>query len=158
MNHVKIADFCPQEMEGIILEITANAIQLVEQGQNVLFAETAVRSCKPCIKHREGAGVVTLRGLTNQCNARFLVNFSGNIAIPTGGTVEEISLAIAIEGEPLQSTRMRVTPAAVDQYFNISSQAYVDVPRGCCASVAVENTSGQAIDVQNASLIVTREA
>lgn len=140
------------------MEITANAIQLVEQGQNVLFTETAVRSCKPCIKHREGAGVVMLRGLTNQCNARFLVSFSGNIAIPTGGTVEEISLAIAIEGEPLQSTRMRVTPAAVDQYFNVSSQAYIDVPRGCCASVAVENTSGQSIDVQNANLIVTREA
>ena len=102
--------------------------------------------------------MVTLRGLTNQCNARFLVSFSGNIAIPTGGTVEEISLAIAIEGEPLQSTRMRVTPAAVDQYGNISAQAYVDVPRGCCATVAVENTSGQSINVQNANLIVTREA
>lgn len=140
------------------MEITANAIQFVEQGQNVLFTETAVRSCKPCIKHREGAGVVMLRGLTNQCNARFLVSFSGNIAIPTGGTVEEISLAIAIEGEPLQSTRMRVTPAAVDQYFNVSSQAYIDVPRGCCASVAVENASGQSINVQNANLIVTREA
>lgn len=140
------------------MEITANAIQLVETGQNVLFTETAVKSCKPCVRHREGAGVVTLRGLTNQCNARFLVNFSGNIAIPTGGAVGEISLAIAIEGEPLQSTRMRVTPAAVDQYGNISSQAYVDVPRGCCATVAVENTSTQAINVQNSNLIVTREA
>lgn len=140
------------------MEITANSIQLVEQNQNVLFTETAVRSCKPCIKHREGAGVVILRGLTNQCNARFLVSFSGNIAIPTGGTVEEISLAIAIEGEPLQSTRMRVTPAAVDQYFNVSAQAFIDVPRGCCVSVAVENTSAQSINVQNANLIVTREA
>lgn len=140
------------------MEITANSIQLVEQGQNVLFTETAVRSCKPCVKHRDGAGVVTLRGVTNQCNARFRVGFSGNIAIPTGGTVGEISLAIAIEGEPLQSTRMRVTPAAVDQYGNISAQAYVDVPRGCCATVAVENTSTQAINVQNSNLIVTREA
>ncbi len=140
------------------MEITANAIQLVEQGQNVLFTETAVKSCKPCVKHREGAGVVTLRGLTNQCNARFLVNFSGNIAIPTGGAVGEISLAIAIEGEPLQSTRMRATPAAVDNYFNVSAQVYVDVPRGCCTSVAVENTSTAAINVQNANLIVTREA
>ena len=140
------------------MEITANAIQLVEAGQNVLFTETAVRSCKPCVKHREGSGIVTLRGLTNQCNARFRLSFSGNIAIPTGGTVGEISLAIAIEGEPLQSTRMRVTPAAVDNYFNVSAQADICVPRGCCASVAVENTSGQAINVQNANLIVTREA
>lgn len=140
------------------MEITANAIQLVEAGQNVLFTETAVRSCKPCVKHRDGAGVVTLRGLTNQCNARFRVSFSGNIAIPTGGAVGEISLAIAIEGEPLQSTRMRVTPAAVDNYFNVSAQADICVPRGCCASVAVENTSGAPVNVQNANLIVTREA
>lgn len=140
------------------MEIVSNPIQLVEQGQNVQFTETAVRSCKPCVKHREGSGIVTLRGLTNQCNARFRVSFSGNIAIPTGGTVGEISLAIAIEGEPLQSTRMRVTPAAVDNYFNVSAQADICVPRGCCASVAVENTSGQAINVQNANLIVTREA
>lgn len=140
------------------MELTANAIQLVEQNQNVLFTETAVRSCKPCIKHRDGAGIVTLRGITNQCNARFRVFFSGNIAIPTGGTVGEISLAIAIEGEPLQSTRMRVTPAAVDQYFNVSAQADICVPRGCCVTIAVENTSTQSINVQNANLIVTREA
>lgn len=140
------------------MEIVSNPIQLVEQGQNVQFTETAVRSCKPCVKHREGSGIVTLRGLTNQCNARFCVSFSGNIAIPAGGTVGEISLAIAIEGEPLQSTRMRVTPAAVDNYFNVSAQTDICVPRGCCASVAVENTSGQSINVQNANLIVTREA
>lgn len=140
------------------MEIVSNPIQLVEQGQNVQFTETAVRICKPCVKHREGSGIVTLRGLTNQCNARFRVGFSGNIAIPAGGTVGEISLAIAIEGEPLQSTRMRVTPAAVDNYFNVSAQADICAPRGCCASVAVENTSGQAINVQNANLIVTREA
>ncbi len=140
------------------MEIVSNPIQLVEQGQNVQFTETAVRSCKPCVKHREGSGIVTLRGLTNQCNARFRVGFSGNIAIPTGGTVGEISLAVAIEGEPLQSTRMRVTPAAVDNYFNVSAQADICVPRGCCASVAVENTSGVPVNVQNANLIVTREA
>lgn len=140
------------------MEIVSNLIQLVEQGQNVQFTETAVRSCKPCVKHREGSGIITLRGLTNQCNARFRLSFSGNIAIPTGGTVGEISVAIAIEGEPLQSTRMRVAPAAVDNYFNVSAQADICVPRGCCASVAVENTSGQAINVQNANLIVTREA
>lgn len=140
------------------MEIVSNPIQLVEQGQNVQFTETAVRSCKPCVKHREGSGIVTLKGLTNQCNARFRVGFSGNIAVPTGGMVGEISLAIAIEGEPLQITRMRVTPAAVDNYFNVSAQADICVSRGCCASVAVENTSGQAINVQNANLIVTREA
>lgn len=140
------------------MELVANAIQTVDAGQNIVFTETAVKSCKPCIVHREGAGIVTLRGLTNQCNARFLVNFSGNIAIPTSGTIGEISLAIAIEGEPLQSTRMRVTPAAVDNYFNAASNVFIDVPRGCCVTVAVENTSAEAVNVQNANLIVTREA
>ena len=139
------------------MEITANAIQLIEQGQNALFTETPVCGSN-CIKHREGAGIVTLRGITNQCRARYLVSFSGNIAIPAGGTVEEISMAIAIEGEPLQSTRMIVTPAAVDNYFNISASVFVDVPRGCCTTIAVENTSTQAINLQNANLIVTREA
>ena len=139
------------------MEITANAIQLIEQGQNALFTETPVCGSN-CIKHREGAGIVTLRGITNQCRARYLVSFSGNIAIPAGGTVEEISMAIAIEGEALQSTRMRVTPAAVDNYFNVSTSVFVDVPRGCCATIAVENTSTQAINLQNANLIVTREA
>ena len=139
------------------MEITANAIQLIEQGQNALFTETPVCGSN-CIKHREGAGIVTLRGITNQCRARYLVSFSVNIAIPTGGTVEEISMAIAIDGEPLQSTRMRVTPAVVDNYFNISASVFVDVPRGCCTTIAVENTSTQAINLQNANLIVTREA
>ena len=139
------------------MEITANAIQLIEQGQNASFTETPVFGSN-CIKHREGAGIVTLRGITNQCRARYLVSFSGNIAIPDGGTVEEISMAIAIDGEPLHSTRMRVTPAAVDNYFNVSTSVFVDVPRGCCTTIAVENTSTQAINLQNANLIVTREA
>lgn len=136
-------------------EFTAVALQTVEQGQNVVFTETPVCPTK-CITHREGSGIVRLRGITNQCRARFLVSFSGNIQIPTGGTVEEISVAISIDGEPLQSTRMIVTPAAVENFFNVSAQVYIDVPCGCCITVAVENTSTQAIEVQNANLIAVR--
>ena len=105
-----------------------------------------------------GSGIIKLRGITNQCRARFLVSYSGNIQIPTGGTVGAISLAIAVDGEPLQSTRMIVTPAAVENFFNVSAQAYVDVPCGCCSTVAVQNTSTQAIEVQNSNLIAVREA
>lgn len=136
-------------------EFTAVALQTVEQGQNVVFTETPVCPTK-CITHREGSGIVRLRGLTNQCRARFLVSFSGNIQIPTGGTVGEISVAISIDGEPLQSTRMIVTPAAVENFFNVSAQVYIDVPCGCCITVAVENTSTQTIEVQNANLIAVR--
>lgn len=139
------------------MEITANAIQEVAVNQNVLFTETAV--CGNCsIMHREGSGLVTLRGLTQQCRARFRVTFGGNIAVPEGQTVGPVSLAIAVNGEPVQSTNMIVTPAAVDQYFNVFSSIFLDVPSGCCSQVSIENTSTIPVNVQNANLIVERVA
>lgn len=108
--------------------------------------------------HRADSGLVTLRGLTNQCRARFKVSFGGNIAIPTGGTVEAISLAISLDGEPIGPTTMIVTPAAVENFFNVSSDIFIDVPKGCCLTVGVRNTSIQDILVQNANLIAERVA
>ena len=83
------------------MEITANALQEVALNQNVVFTDTPV--CGSCsILTREGSGLVTLRGLSQtQCRARFLAQFSGNIAIPEDGNVEAISLALAINGEPV---------------------------------------------------------
>jgi hypothetical protein len=138
-------------------EYLAVASQEVAANGNVVFTNTAVRGSN-CIQHREGSGIVTLRGITNQCRARYFVDFSANIAVPTGGTAGEISLAIAISGEPLLSSQMISTPAAVAQFNNVSTGIYVDVPKGCCVNIAVENTSGVAIDVANANLVVTREA
>lgn len=139
-------------------EYSYAAIQTVEAGQNVLFNETPVAPSR-CIVHRDGSGIVTLRGLTNcQCRARFRVSFGANIAIPTGGTVGAISVALAIAGEPLPASKAIVTPAAADNYFNVYIDTFVDVPAGCCVTVAVENTSDQAISIQNANLIVTRES
>ena len=138
-------------------EFTNASTALVAAGQNVPLTETAVAgNCS--IVHREGAGIVTLRGLTNQCRARYRVSFGANIAIPTGGTVEAISLAIAVNGEPLVSATAVVTPAAVGDYGNVFVSANVDVPRGCCLTVAAENISGQAINVANANMIVERVA
>ncbi len=139
------------------MEVAGIALQTVAAGEDVAFTETAVNGTK-CIVHRQGSGIIKLRGITNQCKARFLVSYSGNIQIPTGGTVGEISLAIAVDGEPLQSTKMIVTPAAAQNLQNISSQTYIDVPCGCCSTVAVQNTSAQAIEVQNSNLIAVREA
>lgn len=136
-------------------EYTNASIVTVAAGQNVPLTETAVNS-KPCIVHRPGSGVVTLRGLTNQCKARFRVTFGGNIAIPTGGTVEAISAALAINGEPLNSATAIVTPAATDNYFNIFVSAIVEVPKGCCLTVAMENTSAQTINIANANMVVDR--
>lgn len=138
-------------------EYVAVAAQEVAANGNVVFTNTAVKGSN-CIQHREGSGIVTLRGITNQCRARYFVDFSANIAVPTGGTAGAISLAIAISGEPVLSSQMISTPAAVAQFNNVSTGIYVDVPKGCCANIAVENTSGVAIDVANANLVVTREA
>lgn len=137
------------------MELTNISLVEVAQGETVPFTEVPVRGTN-CIVHREGSGNVKLRGITNQCRARFLVSYSGNIQIPTGGAVGEISLAIAVDGEPLQSARMIVTPSAVENLQNVSAQVYVDVVKGCCSTVAVQNTSSQAIEVQNSNLIVTR--
>ena len=138
-------------------EYVAVATQEVAANGNVIFTNTAVKGSN-CIQHREGSGIVTLRGITNQCRARYFVDFFANIAVPTGGTAGEISLAIAISGEPVLSSQMRSTPAAVDQFNNVSAGIYIDVPKGCCVNVAVENTSGVAVNVANANLVVTREA
>ena len=135
-------------------------VQEVEVGQNVLLNDSI-----PCTKgyviHRNGSGILTLRGIVNNvCGnfARYQVEFNGNIAIPTGGTVEEISIALAINGEPIQSSRARITPTAVESYFNVTSLANITVPRGCCYMLSVENTSGQAVEVQNANLTISRTA
>ena len=139
------------------MEIIANALQTVAANQNVYF--TDVVTCGNCaITHRDDSGLVSLKGLTNQCRARYKVSFGGNIALPTGGTVEAISLAIAIDGEPVGATTMIVTPAAVEEFWNVFSAVFIDVPRGCCVTVSVRNTSTQPVDVQNANLIVERVA
>lgn len=139
------------------MEITANSVQTVATGQNILYTDTVVAG-NQCILHREGSGIVKLRGLTNQCRARFKITFNGNIAIPTSGTVVAISAAIAISGEPVAATNMIVTPAAGENYFNIASVTFVDVPSGCCTDISVKNTSTQDILVQNANLIIERVA
>lgn len=138
-------------------EYIATAEQTVVANQNVLFSDVTV--CGNCsIMHRPGSGLVALRGITSQCRARYKVFFSGNIAIPTGGTVEAISLSLSIDGEPVGSSTMIVTPAAVEEYFNVASAVFLDVPKNCCLQVAVRNSSTQDILVQNANLIVERVA
>ena len=139
------------------MEIIANAVQTVPANQNVYFTDTVICG-NMSISHRDDSGLVTLRGVTNQCRARFMVTFGGNIAVPTGGTVGPISLAIAIDGEAVPATTMIVTPAAVEQFFNVKSSVFIDVPKGCCITVSVRNISEDDILVQNANLIITREA
>lgn len=149
-------------------EFAYNPIQLVEPGQNVIL-DTVIPCNKGYVYHRNQSGIVILRGIVNcpnACFARYQATFNGNIALPTGATVGPISVALAIDGEPIQTSRAIVTPAAVDQYSNVTSTAIITVPKGCCFSVSVENTSAPAtaagaapeINVQNANLTVSRIA
>ena len=139
------------------MEIIANAVQTVAANQNVYFTDTVV--CGGCsITHRDDSGLVTLRGGTNQCRARYKIFFSGNVAIPSTGTAGPIQMAIAVDGEGVPSSTMIVTPTAVEAYNNISSEILVDVPRGCCYTISIKNTGTESVSIQNANLIVDRVA
>lgn len=149
-------------------EFTYNPIQLVQPNQPVIL-NTSIRCTKGYVLHRNESGIVTLRGIVNNpCAgfARYQVTFNANIAVPEDGTVGPIAVALAIEGESVLTSRAIVTPAAVDNYFNVTSTAFITVPAGCCAHVSVENVStgatataaAPAINVQNANLVVTRTA
>lgn len=142
------------------VELTANATQTVAAGQNVLFTDTPVKCNRGYVVHRDGSGLVTLRGLCNGCAsiARYKVLFVGNISIPTGGTVGPISVALSLGGEAIPTTTATVTPTVVNAAFNVATSAFVDVPRGCCATLSVRNISAEAIDVANANLMIERVA
>lgn len=139
------------------MELTANALQTVGTFRDLLFTDTAVPGNCSMI-HREGSGLVTLRGITNQCRARFRISFGANVAIPTGGTVAPITVEISVNGEPLAETTMISTPAAVEEFNNISRVVFLNVPSGCCTQVSVKNTTADDVVFQNASLIVERVA
>lgn len=129
----------------------------------------------PCNKgnvfHQSGTGIFVLRGIVNNptaCFARYNIEFTGNVAIPEGGALTPIATAIVISGESRDGSRSIVTPAAVDQYGNVTSRATVDVPKGCCFTASVEYVSGVVddptvtptplINVVDGSLSISRTA
>lgn len=157
-------------------EFTYNPVQVVQPNQPVIL-NTSIGCNKGYVLHRNESGIVTLRGIVNNscgCFARYQVTFNGNIAIPDGGTAPAgISVALALDGEPVLTSKAIVTPAAAAEatpsdlnYFNVTSTAIVTVPKGCCVNVSVENTSeaadaatpAPAINVKNANLTVSRIA
>lgn len=156
LRHGEIYAVIFLERIDLMAQYTNAAVQTVALNANVLFTDTPVKSCKPCVVHRDGSGIVTLRGITNQCKARFKVIYNANIAIPTGGTVSAISTAIALDGEALSAITATETPTAIGAFNNVSGTAIIEVPKGCCYTVSVKNVSTQAISVSNASLVVER--
>ena len=146
-------------------EFSANAVQTVNPGETVIFTENPVPCNRRLIRHRDGSGSFMLVGYVPRqagcpCNqqdsANYLVDFGANIAIPTGGTVGAISLALTIDGSTVPASTMTVTPAAVNQFFNVSRAVNAQVFSRCCQSLAVRNIGDQPILVQNANIIISR--
>ena len=141
----------PIRKENDMIELINTAVQTVPVGQSVVYNSTAVRSSCGKERHREGSAFVTVLP-----PGRFLVTFSANIAVPTGETVGEVSLGITQDGEVLGGSLMRATPAAVEEYFNVSTQHYVDTYCQCCVNVGVQNTGTIPVLVDNPNITVVR--
>lgn len=139
-------------------EYTSVLPQTVAAGQNVLFTESPIPCNKGCVIHRAGSGIFNLRGSCSSPCAQYRVSFGANIAVPaTGATATDpISLAIAVEGEPLASATMTETPGAVSQFNNVYKQTIVKVPNGYWQSVSIENNGVGPVDVANANLTIER--
>lgn len=141
-------------------EFLRNDVQTVAVNNPVLL-DTAIGCNRGYVYHRPESGILILRGIVNNPCANFAtyqVTFNGNIALSTGSAVGPISIALAIDGEPIPTSQAIVTPAAVGDFFNVTSTAIIQVPKGCCFNVSVENVSAVSIDVQNSNLVVDRIA
>lgn len=147
-------------------EYFANSEQEVTLNNPIVF--TASIPCnRGYVYHEDETGIFILRGCTPNCFARYQVTFNGNISIPEGGTVAPIAVAVTVNGEPRQTSRAIYTPAAVEEYGNVTSTAIITVPKGCCFTVSVRAVSGitdpadtpaPSINVINANLVVNRIA
>lgn len=147
-------------------EYLANAVQEIALNAPAIF--TASIPCRRgYIYHEDETGIFILRGITNQCFATYQVTFNGNIAIPEGGTAGPIAVAITVNGEPRLTSRAIFTPAAAEEFGNVTSTAIIMVPRGCCFSLSVESvpattdptvTPAPVIEMQNANLVINRIA
>jgi hypothetical protein len=150
-------------------EYLANAVQDVALNAPVQFT-ASIPCTKGYVYHEDETGIFILRGIVNNACARFAtyqVTYNGNIAIPEGGTVGAIAVAITVNGEPRLTSRAIITPAAVEEYGNVTSTAIIQVPRGCCFSLSVDAvpattdptvTPAPVIEVQNSNLVINRIA
>lgn len=147
-------------------EYLANVEQTVDLNSPVIFT-TSIPCNRGYVYHEDETGIFILRGCTPNCFARYQVTFNGNISIPEGGTVAPIAVAVTVNGEPRQTSRAIYTPAAVEEYGNVTSTAIITVPKGCCFTVSVRAVSGvtdpadtpaPSINVINANLVVNRIA
>jgi hypothetical protein len=149
--------------ERIMAEYGYGPVQTVAAGQPIIM--DAITTCqKNNVYHREGSGLYTLPSAGCR-GAKYAVEFNGNIAIPDGGTVGEISVGLVLDGEVIQTSIASVTPTATDAFFNVTVLGQIQVPAICgCESIAIENVQAspagtvQSINVRNANLTINRIA
>lgn len=144
-------------------EFSNNAVQAVNPGEAVIFTNSPVPCNRGLVRHRDDTGNFLLKGNVRRSpcgccpsTAKYLVDFGANIAIPTGGTVGPISLAITVDGGTIPTTEMTVTPAAVEEFFNVSDATIIPIWSGCCQTLTVRNISDQPILVSSANIIFSR--
>lgn len=147
--------------------LTRDAIETVALNSAIPFINS-IPCTKGLVYHQSGTGIFVLRGKTNNCFARYEVEFTGNIAITDGGDITPIATAIVVSGEQRIGSRSIFTPTETDEYGNVTSRAVVDVPCGCCFTVSVEYVNGTVddpettptplINVIDGSLSITRTA
>ena len=150
-------------------EYLANAVQTVSLNAPVIFS-ASIPCTRGYVYHEDETGIFILRGITSNCFATYQVTFNGNIAVPTGGTVPDggIAVALTVNGEPRLTSKAIFVPAdAGDNYGNVTSTAIIKVPKGCCFSLSVDAvpasldptvTPAPQIAVQNANLTISRIA
>lgn len=137
-------------------QFSATAIQDIPAGNNIIFDNPSCSSCNCNIIYQAGSGVVMVKGATNQKCARYRVTFNGNAATPEGGTLSQLSFAITLNGAPLYNAVGMTYPAAVEQYGNVTAITDIEVPCGCCFSIAVRNIGAEEAAISNANLTVDR--
>ena len=141
--------------------------QVVSANQPVVFTNAPVPCSEGIIFHRDGTGIFLLssRGLRpyrDMCKvvvpqALYEVAFHANVQIPEGGEVGTITLALVVDGEVEPAAVMSVTPAAVEEPFNVGTASIVNVPAICgCSRVSVRNIGDADVEVLSANIIFNR--
>lgn len=140
--------------------------QDISLGNPIIF-NASIPCNRGYVFHQDGSGIFILRGITNNCFARYEVTFSGNIAVIAEGEVTPIAIGITENGEVLPQSIAISSPIDAEEYGNVISTATITVPKGCCFTIAIRYTSGitdgtttptPTINVRNGSVRIVRTA
>ena len=138
--------------------------QVVAVDENILFLN-GDRCCKRgYILHNNTSGIFRLKGICKNCATRavYKVNFHANVAVAPaadGGVLEPVALALTQNGEVLQNTVSTVTPAAIGDLWVVNFETLIELPCGCCDTIALRNISDTtAITAVNSNILFERIA